>query len=174
MMSFYIRCRLAAAAPLLLLAVGCAGANSNNTAAPSATSGGSAESPAATGVGRPDQIDADAPEEFTETASGLKYRILRKSDGPKPNAFNYVLAHYRGWTDENGEFDSSYQRGEATGFPLDGVIAGWTEGLQLIGEGGMIELEIPAELGYGQNPPPGSGIPPGATLHFVVELEKVQ
>lgn len=117
-------------------------------------------------------IDDDAPEEFTETESGLKYRILRKSDGPKATAKDSVTVHYRGWLDDDTEFDSSYARGESISFPLGGVIPGWTEGMQLVGVGGMIELTIPAELGYGQQ---GAGgvIPPNATLHFIVELISV-
>ena len=118
-------------------------------------------------------IDKDAPMDFTKTASGLKYRVLRKSGGKKPTAANKVTVHYRGWLDGGKEFDSSYKRGETISFPLSGVVKGWTEGLQLVGEGGMIELEIPSPLGYGAR---GAGgvIPPDATLHFVVELFKVE
>ena len=122
----------------------------------------------------PGPVDDDAPEEFTATESGLKYRIRRKSDGTKPAATDMVVAHYRGWMEDGTTFDSSYQRGEPTPFGLDGVIPGWTEGLQLIGEGGMIELEIPGDLAYGAAPPPRSGIPPNATLHFLVELIEVR
>jgi len=118
------------------------------------------------------EIDADAPEEFTKTESGLKYRILRKADGRKPAATSEVVAHYKGWLDNGKKFDSSYDRGEPTPFPLNGVIAGWTEGLQLIGEGSMIELEIPSHLAYGPRGRPG--IPPNATLHFIVELKQVK
>lgn len=117
--------------------------------------------------------DKDAPKEFTTTESGLKYRILRKSEGKKPTATSTVTVHYRGWLDSGKEFDSSYKRGESISFPLKGVIPGWTEGLQLVGEGGMIELEIPAKLGYGDRGAPPV-IPGGATLHFIVELIKVK
>ena len=116
--------------------------------------------------------DANAPEEFTATGTGLKYRILRAADGQKPAASDTVQCHYRGWLDDGTEFDSSYGRGAPTEFPLNGVIAGWTEGLQLIGEGAKIELEIPHELGYGERGYPGV-IPPAATLHFIVEMIKV-
>lgn len=119
----------------------------------------------------PPEVDRSAP--FETTASGLKYRILRVGEGKKPTASDSVLAHYRGWLDDGTEFDSSYRGGEAIEFPLNGVIAGWTEGLQLIGEGGMIELEIPSNLGYGPEGAPGS-IPPNATLHFDVELIDVR
>ena len=89
-------------------------------------------------------VDDDAPEEFTETDSGLKYRILRKSDGERAIASDSVTVNYRGWLDDDTEFDSSYERGEPISFPLGGVIPGWTEGMQLVGVGGMIELTIPA------------------------------
>ncbi len=118
-------------------------------------------------------IDADAPKTFTTTASGLKYRVLRKGTGKQPKATNRVKVHYHGWLDDGKKFDSSYDRGEMIEFPLNGVIPGWTEGMQLVGEGGMIELEIPSNLGYGKR---GAGgvIPPDATLHFLVELIAVQ
>ncbi|GAA5505977.1 FKBP-type peptidyl-prolyl cis-trans isomerase [Novipirellula caenicola] len=119
------------------------------------------------------KVDADAPTEFTETESGLKYRILRKSDGPKPSATDRVTVDYTGWLDNGTEFDSSYARREPATFRLNEVVPGWTEGLQLIGEGGMIELEIPYQLGYGPQGNPGS-IPPYATLHFKVELHEIQ
>jgi len=118
-------------------------------------------------------IDDDAPEEFSETNSGLKYRILRKSDGVKPNSSQSVTVHYRGWLDDGTEFDSSYKRREPISFPLNGVIAGWTEGMQLIGEGGMVELWIPSTLGYGERGA-GADIPPHATLHFIIELIDVK
>lgn len=111
--------------------------------------------------------------EFASTSTGLKYRILKEGKGRKPNATSNVTCHYRGWLDDGTEFDSSYKSGRAANFPLDGVIAAWTEGLQLIQEGGAIELEVPSELGYGD-----AGFPPvipgGATLHFEVELIKVK
>ena len=124
--------------------------------------------------GRPDK---DAPMEFTKTDSGLKYRITRKSDGKKPAATDKVTVHYRGWLpDDTGdggeEFDSSYKRDKPSTFPLNRVIKGWTEGLQLVAVGGMIELEIPPDLAYGDR---GAGnlIPPKATLRFLVELIEI-
>ena len=119
------------------------------------------------------KIDADAPATFTQTDSGLKYRVLRKGTGAQPKATSKVKVNYHGWLDNGKKFDSSYDRGEAISFPLNGVIPGWTEGMQLVGEGGMIELEIPSKLGYGER---GAGgvIPGGATLHFLVELIEVQ
>lgn len=122
----------------------------------------------------PGTVDKDAPEEFTTTESGLKYRIRRKSDGTRPTAGNTVRVHYRGTLDNGKIFDSSYGKsGRAIEFPLKGVIGGWTEGLQLIGEGGMIELEIPPELGYGKSGH-GQTIPPDSTLHFIIELLSVK
>jgi FKBP-type peptidyl-prolyl cis-trans isomerase FkpA len=118
-------------------------------------------------------IDDDAPEEFSETNSGLRYRILRRSDGIKPNASHRVTVNYRGWLDDGTEFDSSYKRGEPISFPLNGVIPGWTEGMQLIGTGGMVELWIPSSLGYGAQGA-GAAVPPNATLHFIVELLDVK
>ncbi|MBI1310302.1 FKBP-type peptidyl-prolyl cis-trans isomerase [bacterium] len=120
----------------------------------------------------PGPTDPDAPEGFLTTSSGLKYRILRKSDGRKPTAADTVLCHYKGTLDDGTVFDSSYDRGKPIDFPLNGVIRGWTEGLQLIGEGGMIELEIPGNLGYGLRGSPPT-IPPNATLHFIVELKQI-
>jgi FKBP-type peptidyl-prolyl cis-trans isomerase FkpA len=121
----------------------------------------------------PGPDDKDAPKEFSETKSGLKYRILRKSNGKKPTAKDTVTVNYKGWLDDGKEFDSSYKRGEPISFPLNGVIPGWTEGMQLVGEGGKIELLIPSRLGYGSRGAPGA-IPPDATLHFIVELNKVK
>ena len=118
-------------------------------------------------------MDDDASLEFLETDSGLKYRVLRKSDGRKPTSSSTVTVNYRGWLDSGKEFDSSYKRNEPISFPLNGVIAGWTEGMQLIGEGGMIELWIPSRLGYGIEGSGGS-VPPNATLHFIVELLSVK
>jgi FKBP-type peptidyl-prolyl cis-trans isomerase FkpA len=121
----------------------------------------------------PGPADKDAPKEFTTTKSGLKYRVLRKSSGRKPKATDTVKVNYRGWLDSGKVFDSSYDRNEPIEFPLNRVIPGWTEGMQLVGEGGMIELEIPAALGYGSRGA-GSAVPPNATLHFLVELLEVK
>ena len=120
-------------------------------------------------IREPLAMDAETPSEFAQTESGLKYRILRESEEQKPTAADRVTVDYAGWLDDGSEFDSSYTRGKPASFPLSGVIPGWTEGLQLVGEGGMIELEIPSELGYGERGSPGA-IPPNATLHFKVEL----
>ena len=115
------------------------------------------------------KVDADAPKTFTATASGLKYRVLRKGTGAAPKATNTVEVNYHGWLESGKVFDSSYERRKAISFPLNGVIKGWTEGMQLVGTGGMIELEIPADLAYGDRGA-GASVPPKATLHFLVEL----
>ena len=123
---------------------------------------------------QPGKIDKDAWQKFSKTSSGLGYRILRKSGKTKPKANDVVVAHYKGWLDNQKIFDSSYRKGKPLRFPLSGVIKGWTEGLQLIGEGGMIELDIPHELGYGREGTPGGPIPPRARLHFIVELVAIE
>ena len=118
------------------------------------------------------KIDVDAAKTFTTTPSGLQYRVLRKGAGAMPKSTQTVKVNYQGWLDNGNVFDSSYRRGEPISFPLNGVIKGWTEGMQLVGSGGMIELTIPAELGYGDRGAPPV-IPPKATLHFLVELLSV-
>ncbi len=117
-------------------------------------------------------MDAGGATEFAKTDSGLRYRILRHSDGTKPTAASTVSVNYRGWLSNGTVFDSSYERGEPTTFPLQNVIAGWTEGMQLVGQGGMIELWVPSRLGYGERGSPGS-IPAHSNLHFIVELVSV-
>ncbi len=120
----------------------------------------------------PGPDDPDMPQDFLKTESGLRYRIRRVGDGAKPHANNAVTVHYRGWLDDGTIFDSSYKRGEPATFGLRGVISGWTEGLQLVAEGGKIELDIPSDLGYGPNGM-GDSIPGGARLHFIVELQEI-
>jgi len=119
------------------------------------------------------KIDEKAPKAFTTTKSGLQYRVLREGKGAKPKATQSVEVNYHGWLDNGKVFDSSYQRGETISFGLNQVIKGWTEGMQLVGEGGMIELQIPSELGYGARGA-GGAIPPNAQLHFLVELIEVK
>ena len=97
---------------------------------------------------------------------------LEAGDGPVPEPTDLVKVRFRGTLVDGKVFDSSYKRGQSISFPLNRVIAGWTEGLQLMKEGAKYELVIPAKLGYG---PKGAGgvIPPDATLVFEVELLKV-
>ena len=103
------------------------------------------------------------------TASGLQYEVLTEGTGPKPKATDTVTVHYKGTLTNGKVFDSSYDRGEPISFPLDRVIKGWTEGLQLMSVGSKYRLTIPSQLGYGAA---GAGgvIPPNATLVFEVEL----
>ncbi|MGD9857683.1 MAG: FKBP-type peptidyl-prolyl cis-trans isomerase [Planctomycetaceae bacterium] len=121
----------------------------------------------------PGPQDPDAPAEFTTADSGLKYRVLRKGSGAKPTSADTVEVNYKGWLDDGKVFDSSYERGQSISFPLLDVIPGWTEGMQYVGEGGMIEMEIPGDLAYGPSGRPPV-IPPNATLHFIIELISVQ
>lgn len=106
------------------------------------------------------------------TSSGLQYRVLRAGKGRKPAKGDAVEVHYKGTLISGKVFDSSYDRGQSISFPLNRVIAGWTEGLQLMKEGAKYELVIPASLGYGARGAGGS-IPPNATLVFIVELLKI-
>ena len=107
------------------------------------------------------------------TGSGLQYKVLTEGSGKKPAATDTVETHYEGKTLDGIIFDSSYKRGQTTSFPLNGVIKGWTEALQLMAEGSKYELYIPFELAYG---PAGSGgtIEPYSTLIFTVELIAVK
>ena len=106
------------------------------------------------------------------TKSGLQYKVLTEGTGRAPKATDKVRCHYEGFLIDGTVFDSSVQRGEPADFPLQGVIAGWTEGLQLMKEGGKTRFFIPYMLAYGEGGA-GSSIPPFATLIFDVELIKV-
>jgi len=104
--------------------------------------------------------------------SGLQYKILQEGNGRKPKATDRVKCHYEGMLIDGTLFDSSIQRGEPATFPLNGVIAGWTEGLQLMQEGAKYRFFIPYHLGYGEHGA-GQSIPPFAALVFDVELIEV-
>ena len=107
------------------------------------------------------------------TASGLQYKSLKEGTGPSPKATDTVLVHYRGTLLDGTEFDSSYKRNEPIEFPLNRVIPGWTEGVQLMKEGGKMQLFIPSKLAYGTRGAPGA-IGPNETLIFEIELLKVR
>ena len=105
--------------------------------------------------------------------SGLQYKVLREGNGRKPKATDQVVCHYEGFLVDGTVFDSSFQRGEPATFPLNQVITGWTEGLQLMQEGAKYRFFIPYRLGYGEG---GAGtlIPPFSALIFDVELIEVK
>ena len=103
--------------------------------------------------------------------SGLQYKVLTEGKGASPKASDTVSVHYRGTFMDGTEFDSSYKRNEPAAFPVNGVIKGWTEALQLMKEGSKWQLVIPPHLAYGE--PGGPGIPPHAVLIFEVELVKI-
>ena len=104
--------------------------------------------------------------------SGLQYQVLKEGNGKKPSAKDTVMCHYEGFLIDGTVFDSSVQRGEPATFPLQQVIAGWTEGLQLMQEGAKYRFFIPYRLGYGEGGA-GNSIPPFAALIFDVELIQV-
>lgn len=108
----------------------------------------------------------------TVLPSGLQYQVLTEGSGRKPAATDSVKCHYEGRLTDGTVFDSSYRRGEPATFPLNGVIAGWTEGVQLMAEGSKFRFFIPYNLAYGERGAGGS-IPPYAALVFDVELLEV-
>lgn len=123
---------------------------------------------------QPPEVPADVaavPADAAKTASGLASKVLRAGDGTEhPKATDQVQVHYSGWTTDGKMFDSSVARGEPIVFPLNQVIAGWTEGVQLMVAGEKRRFWIPAKLAYGENPSPGT---PAGMLVFDVELLKI-
>ena len=116
--------------------------------------------------------ESDLP--YTKLPSGLKYRELVAGDGSaNPTAKNVVTVHYTGVLEDGEVFDSSVERGEPATFPLSGVIAGWTEGVQLMSPGARFQFIIPHEMAYGED---GFGdvIPPLETLKFEIELLEIK
>lgn len=108
-----------------------------------------------------------------ETKSGLLYKVIKEGNGKQPKLENKVTVHYKGTLIDGKEFDSSYKRKQPATFPLNGVIKGWQEGVQLMKEGSKFEFYVPSDLAYG---PKGAGadIGPDSTLIFEVELLKVE
>lgn len=107
------------------------------------------------------------------TSSGLVYRSLKDGSGASPAATDKVTVHYKGTFPDGREFDSSYKRGQSIDFPLNRVIACWTEGLQRMKVGGKAKLTCPPEIAYGARGA-GNAVPPNATLLFEVELLGIQ
>jgi FKBP-type peptidyl-prolyl cis-trans isomerase len=108
------------------------------------------------------------------TASGLQYKVLKAGSGPSPKATDQVDVNYRGSLLDGTEFDSSYTSGQPATFPVNHVIPGWTEALQLMKPGAKYKLFIPPKLAYDLNSPPGAPIPPGSLLVFDVELVSIK
>ena len=104
--------------------------------------------------------------------SGLQYKVLKSGTGPKPSASDSVVCNYKGTFLDNTEFDSSYKRGQPATFPVNGVIKGWTEALQLMPAGSKWQLFVPSDLAYGPNGRPEIG--PNSTLLFDVELLSIE
>ncbi|MCH5229049.1 MAG: FKBP-type peptidyl-prolyl cis-trans isomerase [Muribaculaceae bacterium] len=124
------------------------------------------------------KADKATADKYAQTPSGLKYVIANEGTGKSPKATDKVTVHYVGTLTDGTQFDSSIDRGEPIDFPLNGVIPGWTEGLQLMKEGGTAVFYIPSNLAYGergvQNPYTGEySIPPSAPLIFWVQLIQV-
>ena len=111
-------------------------------------------------------------EEITETASGLQYQIIEEGDGPKPGPADTVKCHYHGTLIDGTIFDSSVQRGTPAEFPVNGVIKGWVEALQMMSVGSKWRLFVPADLAYGEQGAGGT-IGPNKALIFEVELIEI-
>ena len=117
--------------------------------------------------------DNKKKEGIKTTASGLQYKVITDGKGKTPKATDTVKTHYRGTLINGTEFDSSYKRGEPAEFPVNGVIKGWTEALQLMKEGAKWQLYIPSDLAYGERGA-GKDIGPNSTLIFDIELISVK
>ncbi|MBD8603602.1 FKBP-type peptidyl-prolyl cis-trans isomerase [Pseudomonas sp. CFBP 8771] len=130
-----------------------------------------AKAEAAAGEGKAYLAENAKRAEITSTASGLQYEVLSTGEGSKPAGDSTVRVHYHGTLTDGTVFDSSYNRGEPAEFPVNGVIAGWTEALQLMPAGSKWRVHVPSELAYGAQ---GVGsIPPHSVLVFDVELLEV-
>ena len=139
-----------------------------NTMAKSSAPPQSAESLANLSKGKAFLSDNSKREEVLSTESGLQYEILSQGSGPKPTSSSTVEVHYEGTFIDGTQFDSSYKRGESISFPLNRVIKGWTEGLQLMQVGSVYKFYIPSDLAYGSQ---GKGsIPANSVLIFKIEL----
>lgn len=131
-----------------------------------------AQQPQLEGPGKSFLAENATKKNIKTTASGLQYEVIKEGKGKKPTLDNKVTVHYHGTLIDGTVFDSSVDRGETISFPLNGVIKGWQEGLQLMSEGSKYRLYIPHEIGYGAQQ--AGSIPPFSTLIFDVELFKVE
>ncbi len=148
----------------ILCVVGC------SQSTPTSDSGSAAKTTNAPGAAAPAASAEKKAGEWTTTASGLKYQVLKHGTGTaSPKATDTVKVHYHGTLLDGTVFDSSVERGEPISFPLNQVIPGWTEGLQLMKVGDKFKFEIPPNLAYG-DASPSPKIPPHSTLVFEVEL----
>jgi FKBP-type peptidyl-prolyl cis-trans isomerase len=146
-----------------LMVIGCKKESTEPGDAPSTAT----NAPSGTAAGN---APASAPGEIKTTASGLKYQVVKQGAGTQsPKATDSVRVHYHGTLMDGTVFDSSVDRGQPISFPLNRVIKGWTEGLQLMKVGDKFRFEIPPQLAYGANSPTPK-IPPNSTLVFEVEL----
>ena len=152
---------LLASALVIVGAAACSGEPADETK----SAAGAAPAASATG-------EQSAGGDVITTPSGLKYEVITPGTGKQPTLTDRVTVHYRGTLTNGKEFDSSYSRGQPATFPVNGVIKGWTEALQLMKEGAKYKLTIPPDLAYGSR---GAGgvIGPNETLIFDVELIKV-
>lgn len=134
-----------------------------------------APSPSASANGPGPDFNAGSGLPVHTLPDGLKYIDIRVGTGAAPNSMeDTVTVNYTGWTSDGTKFDSSFERGQPADFPLNGVVPGFGEGILSMRIGGERKLIIPAKLGYADQPPQGSGIPPNATLIFVVDLLNVK
>ena len=163
-----------------VILMGTASCNNGNTTEATEAEGTEQEAPADSGIQIKDNktlgrefLEQNAKNDsVVQTKSGLQYMVLKEGTGAKPGPTDEVTVHYTGRLIDGTVFDSSVERGEPATFPLNGVIAGWTEGLQLMTEGSKYRLFIPSELAYGSKGA-GDQILPNSTLIFDVELIKV-
>jgi len=150
---------------LLLTALVAAGCNKDDSANSAKTEASGSVSPAVTAA-----TNVPASSDTVTTASGLKYQVLKRGTGTvSPKATDSVKVHYHGTLLDGTVFDSSVERGQPSSFPLNAVIPGWTEGLQLMKVGDKFKFTIPPNLAYGPTSP-SPKIPPNSTLVFEVEL----
>jgi len=163
--------RLSSTIAAALFLVGCDKGVQTSTVAGSATN---APAPTPTPPSSPAGATSTPANELKTTPSGLKYQVMKQGTGTvSPKATDTVNVHYHGTLLSGAVFDSSVQRGQPISFPLNGVIRGWTEGLQLMKVGDKFKFEIPPNLAYGAASP-SPKIPPNSTLVFEVELLGIQ